>query len=91
MPDVIRETEAEHRRCAGRVFERCFPCTERPSMYQSLFEVQRYNNIVVKRWLISEKKKKKLRMERRALEEEEQTKDMEALAAQLQAVAVASK
>ena len=68
LPDVVRETEAENRRAAGRVFDRAFPCTERPSAYQNLFEVQRYNNIVVKRWLISERKRK-MRIEKKAEEE----------------------
>ena len=49
----------------GVGFERAFPCAERPSAYHSLFEVQRYNNIVVKRWLVSERKKR-IRSEREA-------------------------
>lgn len=58
LPDIIRETEAENRRSFGRVYERAFPCTQYPSTYHDLFEVQRYNNIIVKRWLISEKRKR---------------------------------
>ncbi|QDZ21058.1 tubulin polyglutamylase TTLL4 [Chloropicon primus] len=73
LPDVVRETEAEHRRSVDRVFERAFPCSARPSAYHSLFEVQRYNNIVVKRWLIAERRKR-IRLERERAEQEEEAK-----------------
>ena len=72
LPDVIRETEAEHRRSLGRVYERAFPCAESPSAYHDLFEVQRYNNIIVKRWLISEKRRRKRERGRMGMQNQNQ-------------------
>ena len=57
LPSVIQETEAERRRCLGRSFERVFPRSDSPESYHKYFEVQRYNNIIVKRYYVAEKKK----------------------------------
>jgi len=47
LPDVVRETIAEHIRRRG--WQRVFPCPEEPDRYLDLFEVPRAPNVLVAR------------------------------------------
>jgi len=49
LPLVVLEYEAEHQRRGG--FQTVLPCREVPGRYQDFFEVQRYDNLLLKRWL----------------------------------------
>ena len=49
LPLVVLEYEAEHQRRGG--FQTVLPCREVPGRYQDFLEVQRYDNLLLKRWL----------------------------------------
>ena len=51
LPHVVREYEAEYQR--RKDWEQVFPCREDPTRYHEFFDVQRYDNILVKRWLLT--------------------------------------
>ena len=49
LPLVVLEYEAEHQRRGA--FQPVLPCREAPGRYQDFFEVLRYDNLLLKRWL----------------------------------------
>ena len=49
LPRVVLEYEAEHQLRGG--FHAVLPCREAPGRYQDFFEVLRYDNLLLKRWL----------------------------------------
>ena len=49
LPTAVLEYEAEQQRRGG--FQTVLPCREEPELYQDFFEVQRYDNLLLKRWL----------------------------------------